>query len=129
MCCSRDQKQAARSVKQITTVSLEIERQNVIMEIDTGATASLISGERYHRRWPGVAISATNFLLRTYTGEQLEVLGARKVEVQYGQQQATLPLVVVAKIGPCLLGRDWLQHLRLDCTSICHTRMKTSRRC
>ena len=90
------------------------------LQIDTGASASVISGEEYHRRWPGVAIPATNIQLRTYTGEQLEVLGARKVEVRYGQQQATLPLVVVAEKGPCLLGRDWLQHLCLDWPSICH---------
>ena len=99
VCRSGDQKQAARSVKQITTVnsemmhdavnndqydlydfstpskhhplqvSLEIEGQRVIMEIDTGASASVSSGEEYHRRWPGVAIPGTNIQLRTYTGE------------------------------------------------------------
>ena len=40
--------------------------------------------------------------------------------MQYGQQQATLPLVVVATKGPCHLGRDWLCHLGLSWPSICH---------
>ena len=33
------------------------------------------------------------------------------VEVQYGSQKCTLPLVVVAGKGPTLLVRDWLQYI------------------
>ena len=101
-------------------MSLEVEGQNVMMEIDTGASVSVISMEEHQRWWPGVALPTTDIQLCTYTSEQLEVLGARNVDVQYGQQQATLPLVVVAAKGPCLLGRDWLCHLRLDWPSISH---------
>ena len=41
------------------------------------------------------------------------------VDVTYGQQQAWLPLVVVAGEGPCFIGRDWLQQLWLDWPTIC----------
>ena len=41
------------------------------------------------------------------------------VDVVYGQQRAHLPLVVVAGEGPCLMGRDGLQHLRLNWQTIC----------
>ena len=91
-----------------------------MMVIDTGTSVSVISMEEHQRRWPGVALPTTDIRLRTYTSEQLNVLGARNANVQYGQQQATLPLVVVAAKGPCLLGRDWLCHLCLDWPSICH---------
>ena len=84
-----------------------------MMEIDMGASASVISMEKHQRQWPGVVLLTTDIQLHTYTGEQLEVLGARNVDVQYGQQQATRPVWVVATKGPYLLGRDWLFHLRL----------------
>lgn len=40
------------------------------------------------------------------------------VEVKYGSQTSHLSLIVVEGTGPSLFGRDWLQHLRLDCKSI-----------
>ena len=110
-------------------MSLEVEGQNVMMEIDTGASVSVISMEEYQRRWPGVALLTTDIQLRIYTGEQLKVLGARNVDVQYSQQQATLPLVVVAAKGYCLLGRDWLCHLRLDWPSIWHIEKRNLETC
>ena len=42
------------------------------------------------------------------------MLGAITVNVQYHEQSATLPLVVVRGSGPTLLGRDWLQKITLD---------------
>ena len=101
-------------------MSLEVEGQNVMMEIDTGASVSVISMEEHRRRWSGVTLPTTDIQLCTYTGEQREVLDARNVNVQYGQQQTALPLVVVAAKSPCLLGRDCLCHLCLDWPSICH---------
>ena len=41
-------------------------------------------------------------------------MGARKVQVYYEGQMATLPLVVVEGNGPTLLGRNWLGSIRID---------------
>ena len=41
------------------------------------------------------------------------VLGSLEVDVVYGDQIATLPLLIIAG-GPSLLGRDWLMKLQLD---------------
>ena len=84
------------------------------MEIDTGASVSIVSETEYQRRWPNVSLNSTPVKLRTYTGEILKVLESREVEVSYGQQIGHLQLVVVSGDGPCLLGRDSLQHLQLD---------------
>ncbi len=35
-------------------------------------------------------------------------------EVKHFQQKKSLSLLVVAQDGPTLLGRNWLEHLRLD---------------
>ena len=52
--------------------------------------------------------------LRTYTGEELQLVGEAVVRVQYQNQQEELNLVVVKGSGPSLLGRDWLQKIRLN---------------
>ena len=62
----------------------------------------------------GVPLTKSSTLLRTYSGEPLSVLGVINVEVQYKQQRESLKLTIVSGKGPSLLGRDWLQHFKLD---------------
>ena len=100
-------------------VPLKLDGESITMEIDTGASVSIVSETEHHRRWPNVSLNSASVKLRTYTGETLKVLGSREVDVSYGHQRARLPLVVVSGDGPCLLGRDWLQHLQLDWPNIC----------
>ena len=56
--------------------------------------------------------------LQTYGGDGLTVLGEVLVCVQYGSVSVNLPLVIVKGDGPCLFGRDWLSHFRLDWATI-----------
>ena len=51
--------------------------------------------------------------LRTYTGEDIKVLGVTSVNVRYGNQQAVLTIHVVEGGGPDLIGRDWLSHYNI----------------
>ena len=44
----------------------------------------------------------------------MDVKGEIELDVQYADQRKLLPLVVVAGSGPVLLGRNWLQHIRLN---------------
>jgi len=73
---------------------------------------------RYFRRsWSKAKapfLLQTHAKLHTYTGEPLKILEEITIDVQYGKQSATLPLVVVQGSGPTLLGRDWLQKITLD---------------
>lgn len=51
--------------------------------------------------------------------EPMRVEGTCPLEVRYEDQAPrTLELVVVAGTGPCLLGRNWLQHIQLDWATI-----------
>jgi hypothetical protein len=47
-----------------------------------------------------------------YTGEELKIRDSIEVEVAYGEQHKTLPLLVVASEGPSLIGRDWLLQIQ-----------------
>ena len=91
------------------------------MEVDTGASASIISEETYQNLWPmrgRPPLRSSHTRLRTYTGEELETKGSITVTVEYDGQKEILSLLVVAGTGPSLLGRDWLHKIRLDWKSL-----------
>ena len=83
--------------------------QELPMEVDTGASLSIISEQTYHSLIKAPALLPTQARLRTYTGEPMPVLGLITVPVHHNNQQKTLPLLVVKGGRPSLLGRDWLQ--------------------
>ena len=54
-------------------------------------------------------------MLKSYTGELMDVVGAISVEVQYGEHPSKqLDIIVLRGNGLCLLGRNWIQHIPLD---------------
>ena len=95
-------------------VDVDLDGRPYPMELDTGAAFSLISEETDKELWPDCQLSATHVRLKTYSGEAIPVLGSREVEVKYKDQVARLPLIIVKGVGTSLLGRNWLQTLRLD---------------
>ena len=54
--------------------------------------------------------------LKTYTSEELQIIGETTVDVTY----QLLRLVVVKEEGPALFGRNWLAIVKLDWSNICH---------
>ena len=105
-------------------VTVELNQTLINVEVDTGASVSLISKDTHDKLWPSSAtappMQKSNVLLRTYTGEKLDVVGSVSVDVRYKEQIAHLPLTVVVGSGPSLFGRDWLLHLTLDWKSLHH---------
>ncbi|ETW98460.1 MAG: hypothetical protein ETSY2_42800 [Candidatus Entotheonella gemina] len=99
----------------MTTITLN--GATLQMEIDTGSALTLISEATYSALWPkgnSPRLEPTPVRLRTYSGEELRVVGRAVVRVRCGEQVEDLGLVVVGGGGPSLLGRDWLGRLRLD---------------
>ena len=76
------------------------------MEVDTGASLSIISESTFFRLWPKRNLDTK---LQSYTGDAISVLGCVQTLVSYEGQTAELPLVVVQGRGPTLLGRNWLE--------------------
>lgn len=86
------------------------------IELDTGAAVTIISERTYQMTWTEgpPALQPSTVKLRTYTGEELKVLGSLSVQVQYKDQCERLPLVVAQGQGPRLLGGNWLESLKQD---------------
>ena len=102
-------------------VNVQLNQTFLNMEVDTGASVSVISKDTYSKLWPSAQappIESSDVQLQTYTGHSLPVLGTIDVDVSYKHQTAKLPLVVVEGNGPSLFGRDWLQHINLDWKSL-----------
>ena len=86
-------------------VTVQVDGHQLVMEVDTGASLSLISRETYQQLWPSRPLQASTVNLRTYSGERVGVLGGLDVNVGCGDQRAILPLLVVEGSGLSLLGR------------------------
>ena len=94
-----------------------INGKSVQMELDTGATVSVISEHEWKKLF-----ADTNELkpytgkpLRGYSGKQLDIAGQATVQVIYEQQVTDLPLVIIAGTQrPALFGRNWLEAIKLN---------------
>ena len=111
-------------------VNINVNGHEITMEVDTGASVTVISEQTYRQTLKSVPkIQPSDANLHTYTGEEFKVLGLIKVPVEYSNQKATLPAIVVAGKSPNLLGRNWLKEIKLNwqqifSTSVGKTRVK-----
>ena len=101
-------------------ITVSMEGKQLVMEVDTGASLSLMSESTCKQLWPNKRIPPANVNLRTYSGERVGVLGRLEVNVVYQDQRATVPILIVKGEGPTLLGRDWLTVFKLDWQSVNH---------
>ena len=84
------------------------------MELNTGASLTIMSEKTLKQKLPHLELQPSAIILKTYSGEQLKVLGQAQVKVTYKTQEVEAPLIVVAGEGPTLFGRNWLHVLQLD---------------
>ena len=86
---------------------------SIQMEMDTGASVSIISDQAYHflcqqSDKPSLKLNKSDLKLKTYTGQHIEIMGTTEVKVSYNNKSIVLPVYVVCGVGPNLMGRDWL---------------------
>ena len=110
-----------RPVTQPITVDVCIDGVSVNMEVDTGAAMSVMTHSQKQKLFPTAVLEHSSIVLRTYTTEKLQIMGEMTVCVEYGDQKATLPLLIVEGEGPALLGCDWLSSIKLDWSRIAYT--------
>ena len=73
-----------------TPYTVEVNGKPLVMESDTGASYSTISGATHKQLWPQKHLMPTTVKLRTYTGEPLVVKGIMMAQVCYGDKEAKL---------------------------------------
>ncbi len=110
-----------RIYQPLIKVPVSKEGTTVCMEIDTGASVSLVPESGYKQLWPGRRLDPSDINLQTYSREPLVVLGSFDVAVVYNNKNLTLPLVVVKGNGPLLFGRNWLHAIKLNWSNIHYT--------
>ena len=74
------------------------------MKLDTGSAVTLVSEHMYKSKWPETPLQISSAKLCTYSNESLEVLGQIEATVQYNEQIAKVPLIVVKGNGQSLFG-------------------------
>ena len=104
------QSKAARKI----WVDVLLNGKPITMELDTGASISLINHKMWKETLASIPLKESKVLLRAYTGHQLPVLGQTMVSVEVDGQIKNLPLVVTKGSGPPLLGRNWLSEISLN---------------
>ena len=101
---------------------LQVNGVETEMEIDTGASLSIVNDKTYAQLAKGTSplvLQNTNLTLRTFSGELLKPMVVAKVTVKGKDgQPETLPLVVISGNQPSLIGRNWLENLKLDWGSV-----------
>ncbi len=131
--------QRAQTVQQLSThtinqvkgenplqANVTINEKELAMEVDTGASVTLMSYSQFQTLWPQAIVRPTNCVLKTYFGEQIPIKGEVDVTVEHNQQKLTLPLLLVGTEGPALLGRNWLERMKLDWRNILQIRKEIS---
>ena len=97
--------------------NVQIEGSDMVLEIDTGSSVSLISGVEWAKMCQKAELTLDTHnvpRLRTYAGTTIEPLGRAYVNVCHNSQQHRLPAIIVPGSGPNLLGRDWLVVLKVN---------------
>ena len=91
------------------------------MEVDTGAKVSIVPESVWKSTWSTVSLQKSDLSLSTYNGSPLQVIGEAVVDIAYGEQTTKDRLIVVDGGSHALLGRNWLQRIRLDWSSMFST--------
>ena len=99
-------------------VDLLIQDKDMPFQLDTGASYSVITKRNFEECFSELEIKPSPIKLRTYTDDEVKIHGQIQVKVSYRDQAFTLPLLVVDGSGPPLMGRDWLEFIKLDWASL-----------
>lgn len=100
------------------TIRILVNDIEIPMEVDTGACISLIPYHMYERFFSDVQLSRSDVDFCSFTGDVVKCEGKVRVTVRHFGQVRRLWLHVLRASRFALVGRDWLEELRLNWQSI-----------
>ena len=96
-------------------VKLHVPGTEIDMEVDTGATVTVIPKAIFEKRLQHVQLKPNRAKLQAYSGQALKVVGEAMVPLEYKDQQCTEKIIAVdVPDKPAVLGRNLLRQIRLD---------------
>ena len=107
-----------RSVRPPIMVPLSVNGKPLQMELDTASGVSLIGETTAAALFPECHLKPTSARLQDYNRKPIQVKGQMDVTVSNGKQVITLQLLGAKGSRATLLGRNWLDSIQLDWTSI-----------
>ena len=107
------------SSKAFQTV-LTVNRKRVTMEIDTGSGVTVMPESTFKDIFQGkLKLQPSYQILKSYTGTVIPLKGEAMVTVQAKEKQVQLKLLVAQVTHKStILGRDWLEKLKIDWTNV-----------
>ncbi|XP_037505881.1 uncharacterized protein K02A2.6-like [Rhipicephalus sanguineus] len=100
------------------TVSVEVCGKPLRMEVDTGASVSVIAKSRLLQLLPSIPVQPSQVFLRSYSGDLKKVQGKADVHVKFHGKEAHLPIFLAGNESPTLLGRNWMQELGIGVSDV-----------
>ncbi len=101
--------------------TLEVNGQDIKFMVDTGAATTVIAENLYNTHFSNIKLKPCSYVLSGYSGNKVPVAGMISVDVKYENQNKTLPIVVVQGERKALLGRNWMEEIRLNWSKILRT--------
>lgn len=95
-------------------ISLNVEGIFLKFEVDTGSKISAISKKFYDKMFCKLPIISKKLTFKSYTGDVIQTLGYIPVTTTYNNKQLSLKLYVIVNGGPPLMGRTWINQLKLS---------------
>ncbi|XP_026574490.1 uncharacterized protein K02A2.6-like, partial [Pseudonaja textilis] len=105
-------------------VKVTIENKPCIMEVDSGSSLSMVSWKTLKQLIPNIRrqdLSSQRLILKDYQGNRIPVAGTRHFQVSFKGHNAILPLTIVDRDRPSLLGLQWFAPLGIRMAGIHHT--------
>ena len=99
-----------RSYKVVTLIN----NIPIITELDTGARVSIVSEQTWSDKLKQPKLQPCSLRLQSYPSKPLDVMGVCTVKVTIKSNTVSLPLVVIKGDEISLLGRNWLEQIKLD---------------
>jgi hypothetical protein len=99
-------------------ISANVENVSIEMEIDSGASISILPEEIVKEKLPHININPTILKLRTYDGSIIKPTGEIGVKLKYGERELCSKLLVVKKGHRALVGRDLMKKLGITIMDI-----------
>ncbi|UYV65781.1 K02A2.6-like [Cordylochernes scorpioides] len=96
-------------------MELKVEGNFIKFEMDTGSGLTLISEKDFKNSLQHLKLEKASIIVRTYDGTVVPILGKINVKVECQDITYTLRALVVKGEKRALMGREWINRLKLGC--------------